>query len=146
MERFGSYIIPDPDDGERDVLWNVAHFYPTDWGPENILLTLASVRASGLTWVLFCQTRKLLHTGLIFLFICYFPCTSILRFVCALSSLPITVAARSKAWNVFSRSNIGIVGSNSTKGMDVCVRLFCVCVDNGLATGSSPSKKSYRLF
>jgi hypothetical protein len=32
--------------------------------------------------------------------------------------LPITVA----------RSNTGIVGSNPTQGMDVCVRLFCVCV------------------
>jgi hypothetical protein len=33
------------------------------------------------------------------------------------------VAARSKA-----RSNTGIVGSNPNQGMDVCVRLFCVCV------------------
>jgi hypothetical protein len=33
----------------------------------------------------------------------------------------------------------GIVGSNPTHGMDVCVRLFCVfvvlCVGSGLATG-----------
>jgi hypothetical protein len=35
--------------------------------------------------------------------------------------MPITVAARSKALTVFARSNIGIVGSNSTQGMDVCV-------------------------
>jgi hypothetical protein len=41
---------------------------------------------------------------------------------------PITVAARSKAGNVFARSNTGIVGSNPTQGMDVCLRLFCVCV------------------
>jgi hypothetical protein len=44
------------------------------------------------------------------------------------------VGARSKA-----RSNAGIVGSNHTQGMDVCVRLFCVCVvlcvGGGLATG-----------
>jgi hypothetical protein len=32
---------------------------------------------------------------------------------------PITVAARSKAWNVFARSNTEIVGSNPTKGKDV---------------------------
>jgi hypothetical protein len=32
-----------------------------------------------------------------------------------------TVAARSKAWTVFARSNAGIVGSNSSQGMDVCV-------------------------
>jgi hypothetical protein len=57
-------------------------------------------------------------------------------------SQPITVAARSKAWTVFARSNTGIVGSNRTRGMDICVRLFCVhvvlCVGSGLATGWSP--------
>jgi hypothetical protein len=55
---------------------------------------------------------------------------------------PITVAARSKAWTVFARSNTGDVGSNPTQGMDVCVRLFCVCavlcVGSGFATGLSP--------
>jgi hypothetical protein len=30
--------------------------------------------------------------------------------------------------NHFARSNTGIVGSNPTHGMDVCLRLFCVCV------------------
>jgi hypothetical protein len=55
------------------------------------------------------------------------------------SSLPITVAARSRALNVFARSDTGIVGSNPTQGMGVFVRLFCVCAvvcaDSGLATG-----------
>jgi hypothetical protein len=51
---------------------------------------------------------------------------------------PITLAARSKAWTVFACSRTGIVGSNPTRGMDVCVRLFCVCVGSGFATGSSP--------
>jgi hypothetical protein len=55
---------------------------------------------------------------------------------------PITEVTRSKAWTVFARSNTGIVGSNPTRGMDVCVRLFCVCVvlcvGSGLATGWSP--------
>jgi hypothetical protein len=41
-----------------------------------------------------------------------------------------------------ARSNIGVVGSNPTQGMDVCVRLFCVCVvlcvGSGLTTGRSP--------
>jgi hypothetical protein len=54
---------------------------------------------------------------------------------------PITAAAGSKAWTVFARSNAGIVGSNPTQGMGVCVRLFCVCVvlcvGSGLATGWS---------
>jgi hypothetical protein len=53
--------------------------------------------------------------------------------------MPITVAALSKARTVFARSNTGFVGSNHTRGMDVYVRLFCVCVvlcvGSGLATG-----------
>jgi hypothetical protein len=44
------------------------------------------------------------------------------------SDSPIAVAARSKAWTVFARSNTGILGSNPTQGMDVCVLLFSVCV------------------
>jgi hypothetical protein len=57
---------------------------------------------------------------------------------------PMTVAARSKVWTVFARSNAGIVGSNPTQDMDVCVRLrlfrVCVilCVNSGLAMGWSP--------
>jgi hypothetical protein len=39
--------------------------------------------------------------------------------------MPIPVAARSKAW-VYGRSLAGIVGSNPTEGMDVCV-VFVVC-------------------
>jgi hypothetical protein len=30
--------------------------------------------------------------------------------------------------NCLTRSNAGIVSSNPTQGMDVCSRLFCVCV------------------
>jgi hypothetical protein len=56
--------------------------------------------------------------------------------------MPITVAARSKAWTIFARSSTGVVGSNPARGMCVCIRLFCVCVvlcvGNGLATGWSP--------
>jgi hypothetical protein len=33
----------------------------------------------------------------------------------------ITVAAQSKAWTVFASSNAGIVGSNPTQGVVVCV-------------------------
>jgi hypothetical protein len=55
---------------------------------------------------------------------------------------PIAVSARSKAWTVFLRLNPAIVGSNPTRGMDVCVCLFCVCVvlcvGSGLATDWSP--------
>jgi hypothetical protein len=38
------------------------------------------------------------------------------------------VAARSRASNVFPRSNTGVLGSNPAQGMDVCLRSFCVCV------------------
>jgi hypothetical protein len=52
---------------------------------------------------------------------------------------PFTVAARSKAWTVFACSNAGIVGSNPTQSMDVCLHLFYVYgvlrVGSGLATG-----------
>jgi hypothetical protein len=64
-------------------------------------------------------------------------------------SRPIRVAARSKAWIVFARSNAGIVISHPTWGMDVYVRLFCVCVvlcvGRRLAMTDPPSKDSYRL-
>jgi hypothetical protein len=54
---------------------------------------------------------------------------------------PITVAARSRTWTVFGRSKPGIVGSNPTQGMDVCVCVYSVCVllsvGSGLATGWS---------
>jgi hypothetical protein len=40
--------------------------------------------------------------------------------------VPITVAARCKACIVFAGSNTGIVSSNQTQGMDVCLRLFCL--------------------
>jgi hypothetical protein len=54
----------------------------------------------------------------------------------------ITVAGRSKAWTVFVHSNTGIAGSYPTSGMDVYVRVFCVCVVlcavSGFPTGRSP--------
>jgi hypothetical protein len=52
--------------------------------------------------------------------------------------MPTTVAARSKASTVFPCSNAGIVGSKPTQGMNVCLRLYCVCVGSSLATGWSP--------
>jgi hypothetical protein len=62
------------------------------------------------------------------------------EFVCGnRSKRPVTVAARSKAWNVFARLNTGIVGSNPARGMAVCVYSVFVlsCVGSGLATGWS---------
>jgi hypothetical protein len=52
---------------------------------------------------------------------------------------PIYVPARSKARTVFAHLNAGIVGSNPSQGMDVCVRLLSVYIvlfaGSGLATG-----------
>jgi hypothetical protein len=60
------------------------------------------------------------------------------------------VAARSKAWTVFARSDGGIVGSNPTQGMDVCVFVYSVfmlsCVEVAALRRADPlSKVSYRL-
>jgi hypothetical protein len=54
--------------------------------------------------------------------------------VCSMNKrhLPITIYAPSEAWTVFARSKTGIVGSNPTRGMDICVVL---CVGSGVATG-----------
>jgi hypothetical protein len=64
-------------------------------------------------------------------------------YICICNKLKlITVVARSREWFVFARSNTGIMGPNPIRGMDVCVRLFtlCVvlCVGRDLATGWSP--------
>jgi hypothetical protein len=65
----------------------------------------------------------------------------------------ITLALQSNAWTVFALSKSGVVGSNTTQGMDVCMRLFCVCfvlcVGSGLMTCWSPVQgvlsTSYRI-
>jgi hypothetical protein len=44
-------------------------------------------------------------------------------------TVSVTVAERSKACTVFARWEAGIVGSNSTQGMDVwCVYVFILCL------------------
>jgi hypothetical protein len=60
------------------------------------------------------------------------------------------VAALSKAWYVFARSNTGVVGLNPTRGMDVCVRVYSVFVLScdyiaALRRADHSSKESYRL-
>jgi hypothetical protein len=59
-------------------------------------------------------------------------------------------ADRSKAWTVFTRSNAGIVGSNPTQGMDVCVCVYSVfvlsCVQvAAFRRADHSSKETYRL-
>jgi hypothetical protein len=60
-------------------------------------------------------------------------------------SSPIKVAARSKARNVFARSNTAIMGSNLTRDMYVCLRLCCPVQVAALRRAHPPSKESYRL-
>jgi hypothetical protein len=54
------------------------------------------------------------------------------------------VAALSKAWPAFANIKTGIMGSNPTRCMDVCIRLFRIsvvlCVGSGLVTGWSPGR------
>jgi hypothetical protein len=65
-----------------------------------------------------------------------------------MSSSPITVVAPSKAWTVFARSDAGMVGSNPTQRMDVCI--LCVysvlpsVLVEALQRADHPSKESYR--
>jgi hypothetical protein len=59
--------------------------------------------------------------------------------------MPITEATLSKAWNVFARSNTAIVGSNPTRGMDVCVCVYSVfvlfCVQEAALRRADPPSK-----
>jgi hypothetical protein len=43
---------------------------------------------------------------------------------------PTTVAVLSKAWIIFASSDAGVMSSNPTEDMDVCVcaLILCVCV------------------
>jgi hypothetical protein len=52
------------------------------------------------------------------------------------------MAARSEAWTVFALSNIGVVGSNPTQSMGVCLCLFCVCVGSPPCDGLNSRPRS----
>jgi hypothetical protein len=49
-------------------------------------------------------------------------------YIILLLIMPITVAARSKAWTAFARSNAGVLGSNPSQGMYICVCFYSVFV------------------
>jgi hypothetical protein len=60
------------------------------------------------------------------------------------------VVARSKAWIVVARSNAGIVGSNPTQSIDVCVCVYSMFVLScmkaaALRRADHSSKESYHL-
>jgi hypothetical protein len=86
------------------------------------------------------QDRQIGHVYILLDFHLYFhPCQ------------PITVASRSKTWTVFARSKAGIVGSNPTQSMDVCIVcvysvfvLFCMQVE-ALRRADPPSKEFHRI-
>jgi hypothetical protein len=65
--------------------------------------------------------------------------------------MSITMAAWSEVRTVFARSTAGIVGSNPTKRMDVCVRVYSVFLLSSvqvaaLRRADPPSKEPYPLF
>jgi hypothetical protein len=41
--------------------------------------------------------------------------------------MPVLIAERSEAGTVYDRLNIGIAGSNTASGMDVCPRVSVLC-------------------
>jgi hypothetical protein len=47
---------------------------------------------------------------------------------------------------VFACSNPVLMGSNPTQGMDVRLRLICVCVGSGHVRADPLSKESYQLL
>jgi hypothetical protein len=77
-----------------------------------------------------------------------FKITCIFKVFSMLKMGALSLAARSKAWTAFARSNTGVMGSNSTRGMDVCVYsvfvLSCVKVA-ALRQAHGTSKESYGM-
>jgi hypothetical protein len=58
------------------------------------------------------------------------------------------MAAPSKARTVFGRSNTEIMGSNPTRGMDVCPHFSVLCCPvqvKSLRWAGPPSKESYQM-
>jgi hypothetical protein len=58
------------------------------------------------------------------------------------------MSERSEARTDFSSSNTGVVGSNPTRGMDVCPRFSVLCCPvrvEVLRRADPPSKESYQL-
>jgi hypothetical protein len=65
----------------------------------------------------------------------------------SVGSQPATMAALSKASNIFALWNIGILGSNPTQIIEVCLLLFCVCGQvTALLRADPPSKEFCRLY
>jgi hypothetical protein len=115
---------------------------------DDFILTDSGTESSSISWYSLCWLRifTLLTDSKVSLPCSKEPSTGIGRELVKSSPsthvLPITVTTRSKEWTGFSRSNIGIVGSNPAQGMDVfvCSVFVLYCVGSGLETGWSPYK------
>jgi hypothetical protein len=57
---------------------------------------------------------------------------------------PITMSTLFETRTVSAHSDAGIVGLNPTRGMDVSVHLFCVCVVLCVGKADPLSKESYQ--
>jgi hypothetical protein len=89
--------------------------------------------------------HKLVPRSRIFLQFPHFTSTATHFYL--ITILTIRVAVRPRARNVFACSDT-LVGSNPTRGMDICLRFFLFvlsCVGSGRATGCLPFKESCRL-
>jgi hypothetical protein len=72
----------------------------------------------------------------------FITCRCYRRFQCCTEDKPIPVAARSKAW-AFGRAFAGIVGSNPSGGMHVCLlSVFVSCLVEVSVTDRSLAQKS----
>jgi hypothetical protein len=83
-----------------------------------------------------CPKRRV-YSGFILCVIVFMSVLYLSNYPYVYFCVPITVVVRSEAWNVFAGSNIGILGSNPTQGLDVCVYSVFV-LSSGFATGWSP--------
>jgi hypothetical protein len=96
-----------------------------------------------------CKPRSFVRTTsiLYFTYAWVLKCNYIHLFI--YSWQPVKIAAQSKAWTVFARSDARIVGSNHIQGMDVwCMYAFmlsCAYVA-ALRRADHSSKESYRLW
>jgi hypothetical protein len=109
--------------------------FESRWSDDRILVT---VNASGLPFTI----KHVTHSFLLLLSV-------LLLLLLLFLLLLITAAAWFNARTVFACSNIGVMGSNSTRGMDLCVYpvFLLSCASSVLEAGSPPPphQESYRL-
>jgi hypothetical protein len=105
-----------PEDVDYMFLWNVCCLSPV------YTASYPRRRNSPIWLILKSRSLRDLH---VFIIVSSTSLTFSLFLVHKLFFTLITAAERSEAQNVFSHSGTGIVGSNTSPGMDVCLRFFC---------------------